>query len=49
MGTFQYSAAGLCCLRDRLGTAIVAVADVAGMEGLFATVLFETGFFSYCS
>jgi len=38
-GTFQYSAAGLCCLPDSLGAAIVAVADVFGMEGLSATAL----------
>ena len=38
-GTVQYSAAGLCCLPDRLEAAVVAVADVVGMEGLSATVL----------
>ena len=34
----------LCgCLPDRLGAAIVAVADVVGMEELSATVLSEAG------
>ena len=34
-------AAGLCCLSDRLGAAIVAVADGDGMES--AEVLSEAG------
>jgi len=42
-GTFQYSVAGLCCLLDRLGAAVVAAADVVGMEGLSATVLSVAG------
>jgi len=42
-GTFQYSAAGLCCLLVPLGAAIVAVANAAGMEGLFPAVLSEAG------
>ena len=37
---FCYS---LCCLSDRLGAAVVAVADVVGMEGLSATVLSVAG------
>jgi len=37
---FCYS---LCCLSDRLGPAVVAVADVVGMEGLSATVLSVAG------
>ena len=41
-GTFQYRAPGLCCLLDRLGVAVVAVAVVC-MEGLPATVLSEAG------
>ena len=40
-GTFQLSAAGLCCLPDSLAAAILAVADVVGMEGLSATALSE--------
>ncbi len=40
---FQYSAAGLCCLPDRLGADILAVADVVGIEGLSATGLSEIG------
>jgi len=33
----------LCCLPDRLEAAVVAVADVVGMEGLSATVLSVAG------
>ncbi len=33
----------MCCLSDRLGAAVVAVADVVGMEGLSATVLSVAG------
>ena len=33
----------MCYLPDRLGAAIVAVADVLGMEGPSATVLSEAG------
>ena len=40
---FQYNATGLCCLSDRLGAAITAVADAVGMEGLSAAVLSEAG------
>ena len=41
--TFQYSAASLCCLPDRLGAVMIPVADVLGMEGPSAKVLFEAG------
>ena len=33
----------MCCLPDRLGAAIVAIADAVGMEGLSAALLSEAG------
>ena len=39
----------MCCLPNHLGDAIIAVADVVGMEVLSATVLSETGYILYFS